>query len=66
MDNCERKYIGEMDEGGNPLGFGEAQHYTESSNGSTFHIDAYGTWKNDKLHGICKSRGKYLSYIIGH
>lgn len=53
IDNSRRKYIGEMDEGGNPLGFGEAQHYTESSNGSSLHIDAYGTWKNDKLHGIC-------------
>ena len=66
MDNSWRKYIGEMDEAGNPLGIGEAYHYKESSDGKVLQIDAYGTWRNGKLHGICKSRGKYLSYIIGH
>ena len=56
MDNKKKKYIGEMDEEGNPLGFGEVQHYTETSSGRALNIDANGTWRNAKLHGICKSK----------
>ena len=56
IDNKKKKYIGEMDEEGNPLGFGEVQHYTETSNGRALNIDSYGTWRNNTLHGICKSK----------
>ena len=67
IDGQSRNYAGEIDDVGNALGFGKVDRYETkaldntnigTSNGDTHEalsFDYYGTWKNNQVHGICRS-----------